>query len=62
MRRAQVVVDARAQDIDLYLRELSELDFWLRSDGHRRNPGTTADFIGAAIFVGLIEDWVPTGQ
>jgi triphosphoribosyl-dephospho-CoA synthase len=62
MRRAQVVVDARAQDIDLYLRELRELDFWLRSDGHRRNPGTTADFIGAAIFVGLIEDWVPTGQ
>lgn len=61
-RRAHVVVDAGAQDLDLYVRELSELDFWLRSDGHRRNPGTTADFIGAAIFVGLIEGWLPTGQ
>ena len=61
-RRAHVVVDARAQDLDLYARELSELDFWLRSDGHRRNPGTTADFIGAAIFVGLIDGWLPTGQ
>ena len=61
-RRARVVVDARAQGLDLYVRDLSELDFWLRSDGHRRNPGTTADFIGAAIFVGLIEGWLPTEQ
>ena len=61
-RRADIVVDARTQDLDRYVRELSEFDFWLRSDGHRRNPGTTADFIGAAIFVGLIEGWVPTGQ
>ncbi len=61
-RRARVVVDAGAQDLDLYVRDLSELDFWLRSDGHRRNPGTTADFIGAAIFVGLIEGWLPTEQ
>lgn len=29
---------------------LADLDFWLRSDGHRRNPGTTADMIGAALF------------
>jgi triphosphoribosyl-dephospho-CoA synthase len=61
-RRADIVVDARAQDLDRYVRELSELDFWLRSDGHRRNPGTTADFVGAAIFVGLIEGWLPAGQ
>ena len=61
-RRADLVVQARAQDLERYVRELSELDFWLRSDGHRRNPGTTADFIGAAIFVGLIEGWVSTGQ
>ena len=61
-RRADLVVKARAQDLDRYVRELSEFDFWLRSDGHRRNPGTTADFIGAAIFVGLIEGWVSTGQ
>lgn len=36
-----------------YLSELSDLDFWLRADGNRRNPGTTADMIGAALFVCL---------
>lgn len=33
----------------------TELDFWLRSDGHRRNPGTTADLIAAGLFV-LLRD------
>ncbi len=28
----------------------TELDMWLRADGNRRNPGTTADFIAAAIY------------
>lgn len=32
---------------------LAELDAFLRADGHRRNPGTTADFIAAVIFAGL---------
>jgi triphosphoribosyl-dephospho-CoA synthase len=44
---------------DNYLRALSDFDFWLRSDGHRRNPGTTADLIAAGLFAllrdGLIE-------
>lgn len=30
-----------------------DLDFWLRSDGHKRNPGTTADLITAGLFVCL---------
>lgn len=34
--------------------ELAELDFWLRSDGHRRNPGTTADLMAASLFVALL--------
>jgi triphosphoribosyl-dephospho-CoA synthase len=42
-----------------YVRALSDLDFWLRSDGHRRNPGTTADILGGAIFVGLCENQLP---
>ena len=37
---------------------LGELDFWLRSDGHRRNPGTTADLIAAGLFVALREKWI----
>lgn len=34
---------------------LQDFDFWLRSDGNRRNPGTSADLITAAMFVGLLE-------
>lgn len=30
-----------------------EFDAFLRADNHRRNPGTTADLIAAALFVGL---------
>lgn len=32
---------------------VGDLDFWLRSDHHRRNPGTTADLITAALYVGV---------
>ena len=37
----------------LYWSRVSELDFWLRSDGHRRNPGTTADLIATTLFVAI---------
>jgi len=33
--------------------EFAEFDHWLRSDGHRRNPGTTADLIAATLFIAL---------
>ncbi|MGI9515606.1 MAG: triphosphoribosyl-dephospho-CoA synthase [Pirellulaceae bacterium] len=36
-----------------YMAALADLDFWLRADGNRRNPGTTADLIAAALFAGL---------
>ena len=36
-----------------YERALADLDFWLRSDGHRRNPGTTADLLAAGLFAAL---------
>ena len=38
-----------------YHRAIADLDFWLRSDGHRRNPGTTADLIAAGLFVALVD-------
>jgi triphosphoribosyl-dephospho-CoA synthase len=41
---------------EAYWRAVSDLDFWLRSDGNRRNPGTTADLIAAALFAGLRDD------
>lgn len=57
--RAAEVLAAGGPGDENYLRALSDFDFWLRSDGHRRNPGTTADLIAAGLFVvlrdGLIE-------
>jgi len=32
------------------------LDHWLRADGHRRNPGATADLMAAALYV-LLREW-----
>ncbi len=32
---------------------LAEFDAWLRADGNRRNPGTTADLVTACLFVAL---------
>ncbi len=34
-----------------------QLDDYLRADGHRRNPGTTADLLAAATFVSLLSEY-----
>ena len=51
-RAAKVLAAGWPGDAD-YNQQLSDLDFWLRSDHHRRNPGTTADLIAAGLFAGL---------
>lgn len=56
--RAAQVLAAGTRGNDEYDRALSDFDFWLRSDGHRRNPGTTADLIAAALFAGLRDGWI----
>jgi triphosphoribosyl-dephospho-CoA synthase len=39
-----------------------QFDIWLREEGHSRNPGTTADLIAAALFVGYREGLIaPAG-
>jgi triphosphoribosyl-dephospho-CoA synthase len=43
--RARAVLEGRSRPADL--------DNWLRADGRRRNPGTTADLIAAGLFVAL---------
>jgi triphosphoribosyl-dephospho-CoA synthase len=53
--RAAEVLAAGPPDSEAYLHALGALDFWLRSDHHRRNPGTTADLIAAGLFAGLRE-------
>ncbi len=40
-------------ELDAFWQAVAELDFWARSDGHRRNPGTTADLIAASLFVAI---------
>lgn len=48
----QVLAEGGPGDED-YFAALADFDFWLRSDGNRRNPGATADVIAAALFAGL---------
>jgi triphosphoribosyl-dephospho-CoA synthase len=51
--RAQRILDSGRPGEDVYDYGLADLDFWLRADGHRRNPGTTADLVAAGLFVAL---------
>jgi triphosphoribosyl-dephospho-CoA synthase len=52
---AAAVIAAGSPDDDAYHEAAADLDFFLRSDGHRRNPGTTADLIAAGLFA-LLRD------
>jgi len=51
--RARQTLAAGLPGEEPYARALADLDFWLRSDGHRRNPGTAADLIAAGLFAAL---------
>ncbi len=48
--RAQAVLEAGGLQTEPGRQELRQLDAWSRADGHRRNPGTTADLIAASLF------------
>ena len=62
-RRAGAVLAAGPIHSDAYRIALRDLDQYLRDDGHRRNPGTTADVVAAALFSllrdGIIKDIEP---
>ena len=51
----------QARDDLAYGGLLGDLDFWLRSDRNRRNPGTTADLVTAAVFAALIDGAIEVG-
>lgn len=53
--RARTALDAGEPNENNYQQAVADLDFWLRSDGHRRNPGTTADLIAVSLFVMLLQ-------
>ena len=54
MHAGQVLRAGEPRD-ENYNEALADLDFWLRADGHRRNPGTTADLVAAGLFAALRE-------
>ncbi|MEO2045674.1 MAG: triphosphoribosyl-dephospho-CoA synthase [Pirellulales bacterium] len=59
VRAAKIMDQWETRSTD-YRDAVGEFDFYLRSDGHRLNPGTTADIMAAALFVLLREqriDW-----
>jgi triphosphoribosyl-dephospho-CoA synthase len=53
--QAAEIVGASSPAADDWHERLADFDFWLRADGHRRNPGTTADLVTAGLFVELWE-------
>ncbi|TWU17820.1 triphosphoribosyl-dephospho-CoA synthase [Bythopirellula polymerisocia] len=57
-QRAAKVLSLGKPGDESFDEEVAEFDFWLRADGHRRNPGTSADLIAAGLFVLLRENRV----
>jgi triphosphoribosyl-dephospho-CoA synthase len=52
-RRARAVLDAGWPHQEQGQQQFRAFDAWLRADGNRRNPGTTADLVTACIFAAL---------
>jgi len=50
---AAIALAAGKAGDESYHRAVADLDFWLRADGHRRNPGTSADLVAAGLFAAL---------
>ncbi len=47
-------VTAAAGEVRAGTRTRHDLDAWLRADGHRLNPGTTADLVAATLLAALL--------
>jgi triphosphoribosyl-dephospho-CoA synthase len=58
-RRAIAVLKAGQPGSQHAEAALQQFDRWLRADGNRRNPGTTADLIAAILFAGFRDGAVP---
>lgn len=56
LARATALIEGISTDGRLDPIELREFDRWLRADGHRRNPGTTADFVAATLFAAFRDE------
>ncbi|MFQ5732331.1 MAG: triphosphoribosyl-dephospho-CoA synthase [Planctomycetaceae bacterium] len=58
-RRARQILAAGWPDDERSRRLLRNFDGWLRADGHRRNPGTTADLVTATLYAAMREGKLP---
>jgi triphosphoribosyl-dephospho-CoA synthase len=52
-RKASGVLSSGWPDAPESVEEIRGFDDWLRADGHRRNPGATADLIAATLYAAL---------
>jgi len=53
-RRASQLLSIRSTSSSGYQQQWIEFDAYLRADGNRRNPGTTADLLAAALYVAIV--------
>lgn len=58
-RRANAILQAAPAGDRFAPDELDQFDRWLRADGNRRNPGTTADLIATSLFAAMRDGKVP---
>ncbi|HMO37270.1 MAG TPA: triphosphoribosyl-dephospho-CoA synthase, partial [Gemmatales bacterium] len=58
--RAKEILDAGWPETRAGLALYIQYDAWLRSDGHRRNPGTMADLMAAVLFLALEKGVIPS--
>ncbi|MFN0050752.1 MAG: triphosphoribosyl-dephospho-CoA synthase [Planctomycetales bacterium] len=61
-RRARELLDGGWPDQSASHLMLERFDAWLRADGNRRNPGTTADLVAACLFAALRERLLPVPE
>lgn len=61
-RRAAEILAANWPETTRGRTLFTAFDDWLRADGHRRNPGTTADLTAATLFAGLREAIIPVPE
>jgi triphosphoribosyl-dephospho-CoA synthase len=61
-QRACRVLAGRESGDPVWIEAWINFDQWLRADGNRRNPGTTADLIAAALMVALVRQWASSSQ
>ncbi|HUQ68563.1 MAG TPA: triphosphoribosyl-dephospho-CoA synthase [Planctomycetaceae bacterium] len=57
-QRSRAVLEQKWPALPGGTKAYEDFDAWLRADGHRRNPGTTADLIAACLFWAIREGYI----